>query len=186
MKKGGTSAADYGKFVWGSPAEQHAVLEAGNLIQASGDPTKFKGGKRSKKNRSGGDGIITATAVPALLITANHFYKRKSNKTRKPVRKNMKIIGGANESEGGMIMDVLKQQMKQIDNLNTTAQNLLPGGNPNNHPPVNSNTTEIKSGGKGIFETIAVPTILVSANHLYRSRKKRKHNKNVRFSMKKR
>ena len=183
MKKGGNSATDYGGYIWGK--QQVSVPGSGNLIQASGDPTQFKGGKlkggkRSKKNRCGGEGILTATGVPALLITANHLYKRKSNKSKKHHGKK-KIIGG-NASVDPLTSEILNQQLGQLKQANDMAKQMM---NPNQQPAkITTNTTEIKTGGKGVIETVSIPALLVSANHLYRPRKTRKHN--VRFSMKKR
>lgn len=166
MKKGGNcSATDYGMFVWGQNPQP--VPNNGNLIQAVGDPTQLKGGKKDKKGK-GGKGIMTAAAVPALLISANHLYKRK------------KIKGG--DGNQLSMQSMLEKQMSSLNDI----QKLLPT------PPsgtISANAVEpYYRGGKGIIETVAVPAIFLTANHLYRPR--RKTNKRIkrsrRYSMKKR
>jgi hypothetical protein len=185
MKKGGNSATEYGGFVWGMTPR--SVPGSGNLIQASGDPTKFKGGKRkggkrSQKNRCGGEGILTAAGVPALLITANHLYKRKTNKGNKPGGK--KIIIGGNASVDPITSEILQQQLGQLKQTSDMTKQMM---NPNQQPAkIISNSAETKTGGKGVIETVSIPALFVTANHIYRPRKTRKHKKNVRFSMKKR
>jgi hypothetical protein len=179
MKKGGNSAAEYGQYVWGT--NPLSVPGSGNLIQASGDPTKFKGGKRSKKIRSGGEGILTAAGVPALLITANHLYKRKSQSKKQGGKK---IIIGGNVSMDPITSEILQQQLGQLKQTNDMTKQLM---NPNQQPAkLITNSAETKSGGKGVIESVSIPALFVTANHMYRPRKTRKHKKNVRFSMKKR
>lgn len=164
MKKGGNcSATNYGNFVWGT--NHQVVPGTGNLIQAVGNPSHFKGGKRK-----GGNGILTTAAVPALLITANHLYKKRRSKK----------YGGT-----GMSMhDMLQQQMGTIDMLTNEIMPKTPSGT------IYTNTTEKTSysGGKGIVESMAVPAVLLTANHRYRPRKKtqKRGKRSRRYSMKRR
>lgn len=164
MKKGGNSgASEYGHYVWS--ANQHPVSGNGNLIQAVGDPAKFTGGKK----RRGGKGILTAVAVPAVLIAANHFYKRRSKSYKK---------GGANPST----QDMLSQSMKSINQIQTQ---LLPK-EPSGTIFTNSAETKTYGGGSGIVEAMAVPAVLLTANHLYSRRKRtqKRGKRSRRYSMK--
>jgi hypothetical protein len=121
-------------------------------------------------NTSGGDGILTAAAVPALLITANHLYKRRKSKKR----------GGM----GPSTQEMLQQQMGTIQLL----QNEVLPKTPSGTIMTNSAEKTIYSGGKGILESIAVPAVLLTANHLYRPRKRtqKRGKRSRRFSTKKR
>ena len=163
MKKGGNnSAADYGSYIWGQ--NQHAVPGNGNLIQAVGNPNTFS------SEKTGGKGIITAAAVPAVLITANHFLGRRGRKERKE-RKERKgrtsryMRGGS----GNTTQNMLDAQMTSMNQMQKLQDQLLPQ-TPSGTIFTNSAETTIY-GGKGVLETIAVPAVLLTANHLYRPRK---------------
>lgn len=119
-----------------------------------------KGGNITKE---GGNGILTAAAVPAVLITANHFYNRKSKRNGK------RKTGGMGLSMSDQISsDQITDITNSINQLQSQILPATPSGT------VNSNTSEISSiigGGGGVLETIAVPAVLLTANQLYRPRK---------------
>jgi hypothetical protein len=100
VKRGGSGAAEYAIKVYGAGDQQHAGSH-GNLIAA-----KAVTGGSYKKGKKGGN-ALTSVAVPALLIAANHMYKRKGNKTLKKYKK-----GGAGPQ------DVLDMAAGAMDNLN--------------------------------------------------------------------
>ena len=156
MKKGGDGASDYGTYVWGT--NQHPLNGSGNLIQAVGDPNQYKGGK--KKGRSGGKGILTAAAVPAVLVTANHFYNPRS-------RKNKYKKGGA----GLSTQDQLSNITNSINTIQTQILPQTPSGTIHSNSSETTTYSGTYRGGKGLLETIAVPAVLLTANHLYKPRK---------------
>ena len=187
MPKGGSqSATEYGSYVWGQ--NQQPVPGSGNLIQAVGNPTQLKGGKRK-----GGKGILTAAAVPALLIAANHFYRPRRSR-----RKSQKKVGGSNTQEmltqsvdqlqtnlkdmmqptpsvtsGGNTQEMLNQSVDQLQRMMPTTPSAT----------VYSNSNPVLSvGGKGLVESVAVPAILLTANHLYRPSSMKKKTAKKRFS----
>ena len=183
MKKGGNyGASGYGDYLWGQ--NQNAVPGSGNLIQAVGNPNDFKGG-----SRNGGSGILTTAAVPAVLLAANHLYKRKrKNRSKK------RIIGG----EGNMMSSLMNAQLSSMNQMQQIQSQLLPQ-TPSG--TIISSTTEtgsqtMKYGGNGLIETVAVPAVLLTANHLYRplhkprksfyKKTQKRGKRSRRFSMKKR
>ena len=116
------------------------------------DERKIAGGKK------GGDGILTAAAIPAVLITANHFYNNKSK------RKSKRKTGGMGLSTNDQLMSITNS----INQMQSQILPVTPSGT------INSNTSETRSivgGGGGILETVAVPAVLLTANQLYRPRK---------------
>ena len=161
-KKGG-GATEYGSYVWGT--NQQPIN--GNLIQAVGDPNKYKGGRRKKSSRSGGEGVLTATAVPAVLITANHFYNPKRKSKRHSSFKPYKRGGAAAAAAMPSTQDMLAQTMTSINRI----QNDILPQTPSGTIYTSSGETTTYSGGKGVLETMAVPAVLLTANHLYRPRK---------------
>lgn len=74
--KGGAGGADYAIATYGGMGEQHAApaLVAGNEnnVIAMRPMGQISGGRRRKKG-----GNITDLAVPAVLLVANHMYKRR-------------------------------------------------------------------------------------------------------------
>lgn len=158
MKKGGNySAADYGVYLWGQ--NQQAIPGSGNLIQAVGNPQSIKGG-----SRKGGRGILTTAAVPALLIAANHLYNGKRKKTSKK-----RILGG----DGNMANNLITAQLNSITQMQELQNQLLPQTPSGTiiSSSAENGTPPITYGGKGIIETVSVPAVLLTANHLYRPHK---------------
>lgn len=156
MKGGTCSAADYGTYLWGT--NQQAGNSNGNLIQPLNDPANFKGGKR--KSKKGGHGILTTASVPALLISTNHFYnpKRVSKKNR-----TKRIKGGEQPDVASLI--------NKINNINQPTSGIIHSNSP---------TIPSIKGGKGIITSIAVPAVLLTANHLYRPKKTKRRYSNKR------
>jgi len=109
--KGGAGGADYAIATYGGMGQQHAApsvngIENNVIAMNSGapaQPVNIKGGKRRKKG-----GNITDLAVPAVLLVANHMYKRRGapstmryRGSRKSSRRNFsrKVRGGEPEEE---------------------------------------------------------------------------------------
>lgn len=158
MKKGGNySAADYGVYLWGQ--NQQAIPGSGNLIQAVGNPQSIKGG-----SRKGGRGILTTAAVPAVLVTANHLYNGKRKKSSKK-----RILGG----QGNMADNLINSQLNSITQMQELQKQLLPVTPSGTiiSSSVENGTPPVTYGGKGIIESVAVPAVLLTANHLYRPRR---------------
>jgi hypothetical protein len=178
MKKGGSGAAEYGSYVWGT--HQQPVNGSGNLIQAVGDPNKYTGGKK----KEGGDGILTAAAVPAVLITANHFYNPRRSRKKKYKK------GGA----GLSTQDQLSTLTNSINQIQTQILPQSPSGTIHSNSSETTTYTGTYSGGSGVLETLAVPAVLLTANHLYKPHRKRSGTKKMqkrwkrsrRYSVKKR
>jgi hypothetical protein len=162
MKKGGNGAAEYGSYVWGT--NQQSVSGSGNLIQAVGDPNQYKGGKK----KEGGNGVLTAAAVPAVLIAANHFYNPRS-------RKNKYKKGGA----GLSTQDQLATLTNNINQIQTQILPQVPSGTIHSNSSETTTYTGTYSGGSGVLETLAVPAVLLTANHLYRPRYTQRKNRGI-------
>lgn len=186
-KGGNGGAAEFGSYVWGSPAEQHSISPDTNIIAVANDPVAYKGGMKSK---NGGD--FTTIGVPAVLVAANHLYNPK----RKSFRKFRK---GKGKGRGRNVLKFFKGgeglpelptgggSEGQINNLLAKSDNLMNMISPTTMPSVVYNTTNvtpempiapaytggnIKQTGAGILTDIAVPAVLLTANHLYRRSKK--------------
>lgn len=89
---GGAGAAEHAINTYGGMHDQHASPN-GNVIAANAE--KITGGKKK------GGNMLTDVAVPAILLVANHAYKRSStmrynNKSRRQSRRNFsrKVRGG--------------------------------------------------------------------------------------------
>ena len=160
MKKGGNGASDYGTYLWGT--NQQPLNNSGNLIQAVGDPNKYTGGK---KRRSGGEGILTAAAVPAVLVATNHYYNPRS-------RKNKYKKGGNLSTQ-----DQLANITKNIDMIQTQMLPQSPSGTIHSNSSETTTYSGTYSGGNGLLETLAVPAVLLTANHLYRPGNRHRKNK---------
>ena len=107
--KGGAGGADYAIATYGGMGQQHAApsLAGGNENNVIAMNGGIKGGRRKK------GGNITDLAVPAVLLVANHMYKRRgalstmryrgSRKSRRnfsrKVRGGNKPINGGNPEE---------------------------------------------------------------------------------------
>ena len=166
-KKRGGSATAWGQAAWGSPNEQHAVNAETNVIAINPNVAQYKGGNSiPNPGYTGGD--ITTMGVPALLIAANQLYKPK----RKTFRRKMR---------GGNVDAVMNQATTIMNKMTPTTMPAVVQSNTNDTPvfsnvEVFGGSGERKLTGAGIFTDIAVPAVLLTANHLY----KRKSNKNGR------
>lgn len=186
-KIGGNGASDFGSYVWGKGGEQHSINADTNVIAVANDPISYKGGNCMKS--IGGD--LTTLGVPALLVTANHLYnpKRKSFSFKKNKRnsngKRRKFFKGGEEGESGGT---------NVNNLLEKSNNLMNMMTPTTSPSVFYNETKInpddikensnvpvfnggniKQTGAGIITDIALPAVLITANHLYGKRKSKKY-----------
>jgi len=178
-KTGGNGASEYGSYVWGKGAEQHAISSDTNVISVVNDPAKYTGDNRVTGGSKGGD--LTAIGVPAVLIAANHLYKRKGiNKNkhgskRRSRSRSQKMKGGANDLD-----DMMKQSDDMMKMMMPTTMPAVVYTNNNSPAPAASNNVqvfgggEIKQTGAGIITDIAVPAVLITANQMY----KRKTGKN--------
>jgi len=190
-KKGGAGAAEYAIKVYGAGEQQHAGSQ-GNLIAAN----SVSGGSRKRRGKKGGNALSTV-AVPALLIAANHLYKR--NKTLK----NYKKGGGPNEVMNDVgankVMNIAVDAMQNLNNkisggITEPPAVIQTGASA---PPMSSFSgagipiaSDMKTGGArkkvgaGAFAEIAVPAVLIAANRLYK-KDKRAYGSNSRKNSKK-
>jgi hypothetical protein len=79
--RGGAGGAEHAVAVYGGPGQQASVSAVGggnenNVIAMNSPAGRLSGGRRRKKG-----GNITDLAVPAVLLVANHIYKRKGAST---------------------------------------------------------------------------------------------------------
>lgn len=166
-KTGGNGASEFGSYVWGKAAEQHSISPDTNVIAVANDPVAYKGGQCMKS--SGGD--LTTIGVPALLVAANHLYKPKRGKGRKS---QIRVRGGG---ELDNINQLTEKSNALMDNMTPTTMPSTVHNDTNvsynaENVPVFSGGN-IKQTGAGIITDIAVPAVLLTANHLYK-RKSRK------------
>jgi len=138
-------------------------------------PTK----KTSKKTKGGN--MLTTIGVPAVLIAANQLYQPTTKGTKK--RNFFKIKGGDAEKyadtmmqQAGSIMDAMKP---------TTIPPVVFSNGGYVHDPKVPYANTLKGGNKkkkgaGILTDIAVPAVLVTANHFYRKTNKNRKHKNSR------
>jgi len=188
-KKGGNGAAEYGSYVWGKGAEQHAVSPDTNIIAVVNDPAKYTGDNKIVGGSKGGD--LTAIGVPAVLIAANHLYKGKKQYKRGRSR-SRKMRGGLGE---GDLNDMMKQSNDMMKMMAPTTMPSVVYTN-NNAPaaavPGNVQVFgggEFKQTGGGIITDIAVPAVLLTANHMYKrktgkTKKGRKHRRSRKVTFK--
>jgi len=209
---GNGGAAEFGSYVWGGPSQQQSISPETNIIAVANDPVAYKGGMKSN---TGGD--LTTLAVPAVLVAANHLYNPKRKSFRKSYRKSyrnlFRKIRGQRRGQrrpffkGGEGLPELPTSggEGQINNLLAKSDNLMNMISPTTMPSVVYNTTNmtppqpndvpvytggnVKQTGAGILTDIAVPAVLLTANHLYRRSKKygksRKNKRSRRVSFKK-
>lgn len=97
---GGAGAAEHAINTYGGMHDQHAspngnVIAANTAKMTGGASIPLIGGKKK------GGNMLTDVAVPAILLVANHAYKRSStmrynNKSRRQSRRNFsrKVRGG--------------------------------------------------------------------------------------------
>jgi hypothetical protein len=179
-KTGGSGATGYGDYLWGKGAEQHAISSDTNVIAVVNDPAKYTGDNKVTGGSKGGD--LTAIGVPAVLIAANHLYKRKGKNKgtigRSRRSRSRKIKGGANELDS-----MMKQSDDMMKMMMPTTMPAVVYTNNNSGAPASSNNVqvfggggEIKQTGAGILTDIAVPAVLITANQMYK-RKTRKNKK---------
>lgn len=191
-KTGGNGASEYGSYVWGKGAEQHAINSDTNVISVVNDPAKYTGDNKVTGGSKGGD--LTAIGVPAVLIASNHLYKRKGiNKNKHGSRRrsrSQKMKGGANELDG-----MMKQSDDMMKMMMPTTMPAVVYTNSISGAPASSNNVqvfgggEIKQTGAGILTDIAVPAVLITANQMYKrktrkNKKSRKHRRSRRVTFK--
>jgi hypothetical protein len=169
---GNGGAAEFGSYVWGSPAQQHSVSPETNIISVANDPIAYKGGM---KTNTGGD--LTTLAVPAVLVVANHLYnpKRKSfikDNGKGRDRNVSKIFKGGKTDGQGQMNDLLAKSDNLMNMISPTTIPSVVYNTTNMTPPEPNNVPvytggNIKQIGAGILTDIAVPAVLLTANHLY-------------------
>jgi hypothetical protein len=185
-KKGGNGASEYGSYVWGKGAEQHAISPDTNVIKVVNDPIKYTGDNTIAGGSKGGD--LTTIAVPGVLIAANQLYKKRINKS---TRKNRKIKGGAPDLD-----NMMKQTDSMMKLMMPTTMPAVVYTNSNSSAPAASNNVqvfrggEVKQTGAGILTDIAVPAVLITANQIYKrktgkNKKNRKHKRSRKVRFKK-
>lgn len=177
MKGGNGGAAEFGSYVWGSPAQQHSINPETNVIAVANDPVAYKGGM---KLNTGGD--LTTLGVPAVLVVANHLYNPKRKSFRKGKGRGQKVFkffkGGETASGGeGQINDLLAKSDNLMKMITPTTMPSVVHNETNVTPPEANDVPvytggNIKQTGAGILTDIAVPAVLLTANHLYRRSKK--------------
>ena len=177
-KKGGSGASGYGQHVWGNGAQQHSISSDTNVIAVTNDPSKYTGGD------------LTTIGVPAVLIAANQIYKpnrtNKYGKGKKMYRTN-KRYGKSRRMQGGSDLDAMMKQTS--DMMNKMGPTTMPAVvNSNAAPPAIPSNVQVFGGnvkqtGAGIITDIAVPAVLLTANHLYKRKtgKKSKRSRRVTF-----
>jgi hypothetical protein len=192
-KTGGNGASEYGSYVWGKGAEQHAISPDTNVISVVNDPAKYTGDNKVTGGSKGGD--LTAIGVPAVLIAANHLYKRKGKNKgtsgRRSRSRSRKMRGGASDLDG-----MMKQSDDMMKMMMPTTMPAVVYTNNNSGAPAASNNVqvfggggEIKQTGAGILTDIAVPTVLITANQMYKrktrkNKRSRKHRRSRRVTFK--
>jgi hypothetical protein len=204
---GNGGASEFGSYVWGGPGEQQSINPETNIIAVANDPVAYKGGMKSN---TGGD--LTTLAVPAVLVAANHLYNPKrnsftksSNKSfRKSYNKLFRKSRGQRRGRGQRRPFFKGGEGLTTNDLLAKSDNLMNMITPTTMPSVVYNTTNmtppqpnvpvytggnIKQTGAGILTDIAVPAVLLTANHLYRRSKKygksRKNKRSRRVSFRK-
>ena len=171
---GNGGAAEFGSYVWGSPAQQHSINPETNIIAVANDPVAYKGGMKSN---TGGD--LTSLGVPAVLVLANHLYNPKRKSFRKGKGKNLKFFKGGETVSGseGQMNDLLAKSDNLMNMISPTTMPSVVYNTTNMTPPEANNVPvytggNIKQTGAGILTDIAVPAVLLTANHLYKRSKK--------------
>jgi len=192
-KKGGMGASGYGTYFWGNGSQQHSISPNTNVI--AGNPAVVAGAYRggngtsvSNPGYTGGD--ITTIGVPALLIAANQLYKPKRRTFKRKVMR-----GGADDQMSQMMQQSMQQSMDSLKEMNNPTLPAVVQNSANMQfvPPANIQVFkggETKKLGAGILTDIAVPAILLTANHLYKrkskkskSSKKNKRSRKVSFKL---
>jgi hypothetical protein len=212
---GNGGASEFGSYVWGGPAEQQSISPETNIIAVANDPVAYKGGMKSN---TGGD-LTTLAVPAVLVAANHLYnpkrksFRKSSNKSfRKSYNKffrNSRSRGRGQRRpffKGGEGLPELPTNggEGQINNLLAKSDNLMNMISPTTMPSVVYNTTNmtppqpnvpvytggnVKQTGAGILTDIAVPAVLLTANHLYRRSKKygksRKNKRSRRVSFRK-
>lgn len=182
-QSGGSGATGYGDYLWSKNPQ--AVSQQDNTIQPMADPTKYTGGK----------GVVEVIGVPAVLIAANHLYQPKlMSGLRTTMRKYKKIRGGGVADSAAVFKGGdMTSQLQQLSQMQSSTQGLLNSINPTvpasivtNDAPKMTTQTGGNGRGGGIITNIAVPAVLLTANHLYKRKHTNKRNKPKRKTYKKR
>lgn len=186
---GNGGASEFGSYVWGKGNSQHSISQDTNVISVANGPVAYKGGS---KITTGGD--LTTIAVPAVLVGANYLYNPKKKSFRKSKGNSYKVfrdrvrkgkshevlrnsqrsfIGGGHEISSASLMQKSDTLMNLMTPTNMPSHvynntNVIPT-TPLNVPVYKGGN--IKQTGAGILTDIAVPAVLLTANHLYRGRK---------------
>ena len=157
VRGGQGSAASYGTYVWGTGNQQHAISPDSNVIAPVNDPATYKGGS------------LTATAVPILLIAANQMYKPKRAMKKGGAVDLSSMVGNINSMNqsvtnamGGATPTPIPTLVQVAGNLNPPPAATLKGG------------SKKRMVGSGVLTNIAVPAVLMAANHLYKPRRTKK------------
>lgn len=169
-----------------------SVLEDGNgganVISVANEPVAHK---------SGGD--LTTLAVPAVLVGANYLYNPKKNSFRKNKGISHEMLRNRARKGKGKSRKVIQRSFvggevssaslmeKSNDLMNMMTPTTMPSHvynntnviheTPSNIPVYkggNMNEGNVKQTGAGILTDIAVPAVLITANHLFRRRKSNK------------
>lgn len=138
-KVGGAGAADHAIAVFGNMNEQHA--QEGSNVIATKIGGKSQGGKQQQ--------------LEQLQRKLNQVLAQKEQEQQE------NIVGGQQQQDGG--------EQKQLEKLQQLQQLLQQrGGKLNKQQIVKlDKQLEKQQGGEGILSTIAVPAVLLYANHRY-------------------
>jgi hypothetical protein len=140
-KVGGAGAADHAIAVFGNMNEQHA--QEGSNVIATKIGGKSQGGKQQQ--------------LQQLQQKLNQVLAQKEQEQQE------NIVGGQQQQDGG--------EQKQLEKLQQLQQLLQQrGGKLNKQQIVKLDKQLEKQGGEGILSTIAVPAVLLYANHRYGKR----------------
>ena len=144
-KVGGAGAADHAIAVFGNMNEQHA--QEGSNVIATKIGGKSQGGKQQQ--------------LEELQRKLNQVLAQKEQEQQE------NIVGGQQQQDGG--------EQKQLEKLQQLQQLLQQrGGKLNKQQIVKLDKQLEKQGGEGILATIAVPAVLLYANHRYGKRSSNK------------
>ena len=138
-KRGGSGAAEHAIAVFGNMNDQHA--QEGSNVIATKIGGKSQGGKQQQ--------------LEQLQRKLNQVLAQKEQEQQE------NIVGGQQQQDGG--------EQKQLEKLQQLQQLLQQrGGKLNKQQIVKlDKQLEKQQGGEGILSTIAVPAVLLYANHRY-------------------
>ena len=145
-KVGGAGAADHAIAVFGNMNEQHA--QEGSNVIATKVGGKFQGGKQQQLEQ-----------LQQKLYQTLQQYLQEGQEDF--------MSGGQQQQQ--------QQQDKQLQKLQQLQQLLQQRGGKLNKQQIQKLNTQLeKQGGEGILSTIAVPAVLLYANHRYGKRSSNK------------